>query len=152
MANQITPPTLFTHNFQIKHVIATLILDNDSQKNIVAQTLVDTLHLPTTPHPAPYELGWVQKDGPQIMVSQRCIVTFSIGAFHDNVLCDVSSLDCADLILGLSYQQQRHVVYHVKNQQYHLQHNGCTYVLTSSPPQMPQVVHLSSPTPKLSLH
>lgn len=50
---------LFTHNYQIKHELATLIMDNGSQKNLVAQDLVQRLQLPTTTHPAPYHLGWV---------------------------------------------------------------------------------------------
>ena len=48
----VTP--LFTHNCQIKHELATLILDNGSQKNLVSQDLVARLCLPTTPHPHPY--------------------------------------------------------------------------------------------------
>jgi hypothetical protein len=54
---------LFTHNCQIKHELATLILDNGSQKNLIAQDLVQCLQLPTTSHPEPYQLGWVQKEG-----------------------------------------------------------------------------------------
>jgi len=116
-SSYLTPPTLFTHNFQLKHIIATLILDNDSQKNLVSQTLVDTLHIPTTPHLKPYQLGWVQKDGPRIIVSQHCVVAFAIVAFCDIVLCDVSPLECANLILFLPYQQQRHIFYHAKTHQ-----------------------------------
>jgi len=98
-SSDLTPSTLFTHNCQIKHIITTLILDNGSQTSLVAQNLVDWLQLPTTPHLAPYQLGWVQKDGPRLTVFQRCVVTFFIGAFRDTVICDVSPLDCVDLIL-----------------------------------------------------
>jgi len=38
-----TPPRLFTHNCQIKHIIATLVLNNGIQNNLVAQALVDRL-------------------------------------------------------------------------------------------------------------
>jgi hypothetical protein len=54
---------LFTHNCQIKTKLATLILDNGSQKNLISQDLVQHLQLPTSPHPDPYQLGWVQKGG-----------------------------------------------------------------------------------------
>eukprot|EP00253_Pinus_taeda_P008244 PITA_08244 len=79
----VTP--LFTHNCQIKHELATLILDNGSQKNLVSQDLVACLCLPTTPHPHPYQLGWVKKDGPRLTISQCCAVTFAIGPFRDTV-------------------------------------------------------------------
>jgi hypothetical protein len=92
-SNASTQP-LFTHNYQIKNTLALLMMDNGSQKNLVSQALVNHLNLVTTPHPQPYQLGWVQKDGPRLLVSKRCLVTFSIGQFKDIVLCDVSPLDC----------------------------------------------------------
>jgi len=98
----------------------------------VSQDLVERLCLPTTPHPHPYQLGWVRKDGPRLTISQCCAVTFAIGPFRDTVVCDVSPLDCADLLLGIPYQEARHAVYHATDHQYHLQHDGRTYVLTSS--------------------
>jgi hypothetical protein len=128
---------LFTHNCQIKHKLTTLILDNGSQKNLVSQDLVQHLQLPTTPHPDPYQLGWVQKGGPRITIARCCAITFSIGPFHDTVVCDVSPLDYVDLLLGLPYQQDRQAMYHAKSHQYNIQHEGHTYVLTSTPHTSP---------------
>jgi hypothetical protein len=101
-SNTSTQP-LFTHNCQIKNTLALLIMDNGSQKNLVSQALVNRLTLVTTPHPQPYQLGWVQNDGPRLLVSKHYLVTFAIGQFKDIVLCDVSPLDCADLLLGIPY-------------------------------------------------
>jgi len=126
---------LFTHNCQIKNSLALLIMDNGSQKNLVSQELVNRLKLITTPHPQPYQLGWVQKEGPRILVSQRCLVTFAIGQFKDTVICDVSPLDCADLLLGLPYQSHRNAVYLAKNNQYKLTKDGRTYILTTPSPK-----------------
>ena len=97
---------LVTHNCQIKSSLAILIMDNGSQKNLISQDLVKRLHLVTTLHPKPYHLGWVQKDGPRLLVSQHYLVTFAIGQFKDTVLCDVSTLDCFELLLGIPYQAQ----------------------------------------------
>jgi hypothetical protein len=72
---------LFTHNCQIKNDIATLILDNGSKKNLISQELFQHLQLPTTLHPNPYHLGWVQKGDPHITIDRCCIVTFAIGHF-----------------------------------------------------------------------
>jgi hypothetical protein len=98
---------------------------------MISQDLVQHLQLPTTPHPDPYHLGWVQKDSPRITISRCCVVTFAIGPFRDTVIWDVSPLDCVDILLGLPYQQDRQAVYHAKMHQYHLKQAGCTYVLTS---------------------
>jgi len=108
-------PLLLTHNCQIKNAIATLILDNDNQKNLVSHELVQRLQLPTSLHPHPYQLCWVQQGGPCIQVSTHCAITFAIGPFHDVVTCDVAPLDCANLLLGISYEQDRHAVYHAKS-------------------------------------
>jgi hypothetical protein len=123
---------MFTHNCQIKHELATLILNNGIQINLVSQNFITRLNIPTTLHPTPYQLGWVQKEGPHLIVSQCCVVIFLIIPFRDIVVCDVSSLDCFDLLLGIPYQQAQHTIYHAKSHQYHLQHEGRTYVLTSS--------------------
>jgi hypothetical protein len=126
---------LFTHNCHIKHELATLIMDNGRQNNLISQDLVQHLQLPTTSHPTPYQLGWVQKCNPCLIVSRCCAVTFTIGLFHDTVTCDVSPVDCVDLLLGLPYQQTRHDIYHAKSHHYHFQLDGRTYVLTSSSPK-----------------
>jgi hypothetical protein len=59
-------------------------------------------------------------------------VTFVIGPSWDTLLCNVSPLDCVNLLLVLPYQQDQYVSCHNKYHQYHLQHEGNTYVLTSS--------------------
>jgi hypothetical protein len=147
-----SPTPLFTHNSQIKQSLTTLILDNGSQKNLVAQDLVQRLALPTTPHRTPYQLGWVQKDGPRVMVTQRCALTFAIDPFHNTVLCNVSPLDCADVLLGIPYQELHHVVYHARNHQYHLQKDGRTHILTSSSLKAPALLFNQPTVCKISLN
>ena len=79
-------------------------MDNGSEKNLVSQALINCLNLVTTLHPHPSPLGWVQKDGPRLLVFERCLVTFATRQFKDIVLCDVSPLDCSNLLLGIPYQ------------------------------------------------
>jgi hypothetical protein len=67
------------------------------------------------------------------------------------VICDVSPLDCVDLLLGLPYQQDRQAVYHAKTHQYHLKQVGCTYVLTSSSITSPQPRTTTIPLTMLSI-
>ena len=130
--SSLSPAPLFTHDCQIKKSLATLILDNGSHKNLVAQDLVQRIQFPTTPHLSPYQLGWVHQVGTHLIVTQHCVVTFSIRPFHDPIIYDMSPLDYVDLLLGIPYQEQRHAIYHAHSHQYHLTQNGCTYVLTSS--------------------
>ena len=77
-SNSSTQP-LFTHNCKIKNTLALLIMDNGIQENLVSEALVKNLNLVTTPYLQPYQLVWVQKDGPHLLVSKHCLVTFAIG-------------------------------------------------------------------------
>ena len=86
-------------------------MDNGSKKNLVSQDLVNCLHLVTTLHPKLYHLGWVQKDGPHLLVSQCFLITFSIGQFKYTFLCGVFPLDCCDLLLRIPYKVQRNSIY-----------------------------------------
>jgi hypothetical protein len=53
---------LFTHNCQIKDELATLILDNDSQRNLISQDFIQ--HLQTPHHPTPRSISsWLGTEG-----------------------------------------------------------------------------------------
>jgi hypothetical protein len=141
-----SPLSLFTNNFQIKRSLALPIMDNGSQKNLVSQELVQHLQIPTTPHPKSYQLGWVQKDGPASWYLNIVLSLFSIGQFKF-FLCDVSPLDCVNLLLGLPYQQDRNVVYLAKTHQYKLSKYGHTYILTAAPTPTHHTKRDQSPCP-----
>ena len=79
-------------------------------------------------------------------------MTFAIGPFRDTVMFGVSPLDCVVLLLGLPYQQARHVVYHAKTHQYHLQQEGHTYVLTCIAPKSTQPVTKHASIKNVSLN
>ena len=61
------------------------------------------------------------QDDHKVMVNERCLVKFKIGSYQDEVLCDVIPMDICHMLLGSSWQFDRHVV-----------HDGCanTYSLT----------------------
>jgi hypothetical protein len=75
--------------------------------------------------------GWDQKDGPHVMVTQCCALNFSIAPFNDIFLCDVSPLDCTNVLLGIPYHELHHDVYHAHNHYYNLKKYGHMYVLAS---------------------
>jgi hypothetical protein len=86
------------------------IVDSGSQKNLISSEVVKQLGLSTTPHPQPYNIGWLRQ-GQDLRVSQQCRLSYDIQPFKDEVLCDVSPLDVCDVLLGQPYMWKSHVVY-----------------------------------------
>ena len=60
------------------------------------------LGLSTTPHPQPYNVGWM-KDGHEIRITQQCKLTYFINPFEVEVLCDMVMLSVADALFGKLY-------------------------------------------------
>ena len=87
MTNELPPSVclLFTHNYPIKGQLTTIILDNDSQKNLSSHNFLTCLQLIRNPHPSPYCLGWVQQHNPCFLINKHSTITFSIGPFQDTI-------------------------------------------------------------------
>ena len=79
-----------------------MIVDNGSQKNFVSKDIVKKLGLVATPHPQPYNIGWM-KDGQELRITCQCRLTYFIKPFEDEVLCDVTPLSIADALFGIPY-------------------------------------------------
>ena len=60
--------------------------------NVASTTTVNKLGLPITNHPRPYKLQWFN-DGGEIRVTRQVLVSFRIGKYEDEVLCDVAPMD-----------------------------------------------------------
>jgi hypothetical protein len=61
----------------------------------------------TDQHPTPYRLEWLKK-GTEVLVSKRCLVSFSIGVrYEDKMWYDVVAVDACHLLLGRSWQYDR---------------------------------------------
>jgi hypothetical protein len=86
------------------------IVDSGSQKNLISAEIIKQLGLSTTPHPQPYNIGWLRQ-GRDLCIIQQCRLSYDIQPFKDEVLCDVAPLDVYDLLLGQPYMWRRHVVY-----------------------------------------
>ena len=65
--------------------------------------LVSKLHLATKPHPRPYKLQWLSKDG-EVQVRHQVEVDVSIGKYNDKVLCDGFPMEANHLLLGRPWQ------------------------------------------------
>jgi hypothetical protein len=101
---------LFHSQMWVKGTPLHFIVDSGSQKNLISAEVIKQLGLSTTPHPQPYNIGWLRQ-GRDLHVSQQCRLSYDIQPFKDEVLCDVSPLDVCDVLLGQPYMWKHHVVY-----------------------------------------
>jgi hypothetical protein len=101
---------LFHSQMWVKGTPLHFIVDSGSQKNLISAEVVKQLGLSTTPHPQPYNIGWLHQ-GRDLCVSQQCRLSYDIQPFKDEVLCDVSPLDVCDVLLGQPYMWKCHVIY-----------------------------------------
>jgi hypothetical protein len=101
---------LFNSQMWVKGTPLHFIVDSRSQKNLISTEVVKQLGLSTTPHPQPYNIGWLHQRR-DIRVSQQCRLSYGIQPFKDKVLCDVAPLDVCDVLLGQPYMWKRHAVY-----------------------------------------
>jgi hypothetical protein len=101
---------LFHSQMWVKGTPLHFIVDSGSQKNLISAEVVKQLGLSTTPHPQPYNIGWLRQ-GRDLRVSQQCRLSYGIQPFKDEVLCDVSPLDVCDVLLGQPYMWRCHAIY-----------------------------------------
>jgi hypothetical protein len=101
---------LFHSQMWVKGTLLHFIVDSGSQKNLISAEVVKQLGFSTTPHPQPYNIGWLRQ-GRDLRVSQQCRLSYDIQPFKDEVLCDVSPLDVCDVLLGQPYMWKRHAIY-----------------------------------------
>ena len=87
-----------------------LIVDNGSQKNFVFEDLVKKLGLVTTPHPQPYNIGWMKKEK-LLRITFQCKLAYFIKPFDDEGLYDVAPLSVFDALFGKPYLWDRHGTY-----------------------------------------
>ncbi|KAL5547343.1 hypothetical protein UlMin_007030 [Ulmus minor] len=74
--------------------------------NVASTYMVEKLNLPTLKHPNPYKLQWLNDCG-EIKVYKQVLVSFSIGKYNDEVLCDVVPMQASHLLLGRPWQFDR---------------------------------------------
>ncbi|RDX94980.1 hypothetical protein CR513_22562, partial [Mucuna pruriens] len=68
--------------------VCNLIIDGRSCTNVASAILVEKINLQTIKHPRPYKLQWLSNIG-EVKVDKQVSVTFNIGNYKDEVLCDV---------------------------------------------------------------
>ena len=102
--------------------------------------MVDKLRLPTHEHSRPYKLCGIQEfsDIGEEMVNKQVRVSFQIGKYEDEVLCDVVLIETTHLILGRPWRFKRQARYDVDTNKYSFVFNNWKITLV---PLKPKQVH-----------
>ncbi|XP_022158198.1 uncharacterized protein LOC111024735 [Momordica charantia] len=83
-----------------------LVIDSGSCTNVVSTFLIKRLQIPTQHHPKPYKLQWLNDSGTMKVVSQA-LISFTLGKYTDEILCDVLPMHAGDILLGRPWQFDR---------------------------------------------
>ena len=136
----------------VKGILVHFVVENGSQKNLISKEFVKRLELPTTPHPQPYNIGWLSQ-GWGIRITQQCLLLYDIKPFKDKVLCDVAPLEVCDVLLGQPYMWKLHAVYESRPHSVIVTLGGQIYRIpkTVAPATVSQSRKISSHTRKLFL-
>ncbi|XP_042972946.1 uncharacterized protein LOC122304748, partial [Carya illinoinensis] len=97
---------IFHTRCHINGKVCSMIIDGGSCTNVASTTLVEKLNLPTLKHSRPYKLQWLNDCG-EVRVDRQVLVTFSIGKYQDEVLCDVVPMHAGHILLGRPWQYDR---------------------------------------------
>ena len=89
---------LFHCRGKIKDNLASLIIDNGSCTNVVSWYVIDKMKIPTTSHPKPYNLQWMNDCG-AIKVMKQAKIPLKIGAYTGEVLCDITPMTACHVLL-----------------------------------------------------
>jgi len=79
--------------------VCSVIIDGGSCTNVGSTTLVEKLNLPTLKHSRPYKLQWLNDCG-EVKVNKQVLISFSIGKYKDEVLCDIVPMQAGHILLG----------------------------------------------------
>ena len=114
--------------------VCSVIIDGGSCTNEASTELVEKLSLPTSKHPKPYKLQWLNDCG-EVKVTKQVLVSFAIGRYKDKVLCDVVPMHTGHLLLGCPWQYDRRVIHDGFKNSYSFTMNGQTIILVPLTPR-----------------
>ena len=101
---------IFHTRCHINNKVCSMIIDGRSCTNVANTTLVEKLKLPTLKHPRPNRLQWLNDSG-EVKVLWQVLISFSIGKYKDEVLCDVVPMQVGHILLGRPWQFDRKVIH-----------------------------------------
>ncbi|XP_012439934.1 uncharacterized protein LOC105765404 [Gossypium raimondii] len=132
--NEQQRENIFHTRCHVQGKVCSLIMDGRSCTNVASTLMVEKLGLPTTKHPQPYKLQWLN-DGGELKVTKQVLVPFSIGKYHDEVLCDVVPMDAGHMLLGCPWQFDRKVIHDGFTNRYTFKFDGKNVTLVPMTPR-----------------
>ncbi|KAF7839378.1 Retrovirus-related Pol polyprotein from transposon 297 family [Senna tora] len=118
----------------VKDRVCGLIIDGGSCVNVASKLMVEKLGLRTLKHPQPYRLQWLNESG-DLKVTKQVLISFSIGKYKDEVLCDVVPMQASHLLLGRPWQFDRRTTHDGFKNRYSFSKDGRSFTLVPLPPQ-----------------
>ena len=99
---------IFHTRCHVQTKVCSVKIDGGSRSNVSSITLVEKLRLPTSKHPRPYKLQWLNDSG-EVRMNKQVLISFRIGKYDNEVLCDVVSMQPRHLLLGRPWQFHKKV-------------------------------------------
>ncbi|XP_022854589.1 uncharacterized protein LOC111375905 [Olea europaea var. sylvestris] len=122
LSAQIKADDLEQHQENIFHTrchvngkVCSVIIDGGSCTDMASTNMVEKLGLTLLKHPRPYRLQWLNECG-EVKVTKRVLFNFSIGKYHDEVMCDIVFMNVGHILLGRPWQYDRKAI-----------HDGCKH-------------------------
>ena len=99
---------IFHTRCHINNKVCSMIINRGRCINVASTTLVEKLNLPTLKHPRSYKLQWLNDCG-EVKVNKQVLVSFSIGRYKDEVLCNAVPTHAGHILLGKPWSFDRKV-------------------------------------------
>ncbi|XP_023640434.1 uncharacterized protein LOC111831116 [Capsella rubella] len=143
---------LFHTRCTVSGKVCGLVIDGGSCTNVASSYMVKKLSLPTTNHPKPYKLKWLN-DKTVIQVNEQVTVPFAIGPYKDQVLCDVVPMQASHVLLGRPWQFDKGTNHCGRSNQYSFMHDDKRICLTPlSPSQVNEMQSKLSKEPSTKMN
>ncbi|XP_049382856.1 uncharacterized protein LOC125847235 [Solanum stenotomum] len=113
---------LFHTRCEIKGKTYSMIIDGGSCANVVSSYLVDKLGIACMKRSTQYRLQWLNDYG-EVKENKQCMISFNVGRYEDEILCDVVPMQACHVLLGRPWQYDRDTTHHGRKNRYSLLHN-----------------------------
>ncbi|XP_042446414.1 uncharacterized protein LOC122031361 [Zingiber officinale] len=125
---------IFYTHCHVKDQVCGLIIDGGSCVNVASKLMVDKLGLPTLKHPKSYKLQWLNDSG-EMKVTKQVLISFMIGRYTNEVMCDVVPMQASHLLLGRPWQFDRRTTHDGYKNRYSFSKDGRNITLAPLTPR-----------------
>lgn len=90
---------LFHTRCTVNQHFFTLLLIAVAARILLVGKLLSNWFLNIDKYPKPYTISWI-KEVPEVTITERCKISFSIGKYRDKIYCDVVDINACNLLFG----------------------------------------------------